>query len=125
MSAITPVPATRDDLYAFRISGEVGRDDMAAMARRMNDAFGRHDSVDMLLIFDDFDGRSTGAGLDPEVLKAEFRSLSNVNRYVVVGAPAAARGFLEAMGRLIPVEARTYDRGDVEKAWADLGARPA
>ena len=125
MTAIHPVPTTRDDLLAFRIDGEVGKDDMAAMAERVNDAFDRHESVDMLLLFDRFLGRDAGASFDAEAMKAQFRSLTNVGRYFVVGAPDAARRMIETMGSIIPVEAKTFDKGDEEKAWVELGARPA
>jgi hypothetical protein len=125
MQAVRPVPTTREDLLAFRISGRVERDDMHRMAELANAAFDRFETVDMLMIFENFAGRDTGALFDAEAMKAQFRSLINVDRYVVVGAPDSARSMIETMGSIIPVKAMTFDKGDEEKAWVELGARPA
>jgi hypothetical protein len=125
MTAIEPIPTTRETLLAFRISGQIGKDDMHCMAEIANAAFDRHGTVDMLLIFETFAGRDTGALFDAEALKAQARSLAKVGRYVVVGAPDSARAMIEAMDAVIPVKAMTFDRGDEEKAWIELAARPA
>jgi hypothetical protein len=125
MQAVHPVPTTREDLLAFRITGKVEKEDMHEMAEMANAAFDRHETVDMLLIFDNFSGPDTGALFDGEAMKAQFRALTNVDRYVVVGAPDSARSMIETMGAIIPVTAMTFDKGDEEKAWVELGARPA
>ena len=125
MQAIHPIPTTRETLLAFRISGKVGKEDMHGMAEMANAAFDRHGTVDMLLIFENFAGQDAGALFDAEALKAQVRSVAKVGRYVVVGAPDSARAMIEAMDAVIPVEAMTFDKGDEEKAWVELGARPA
>jgi hypothetical protein len=125
MHAVHPVPTTREDLLAFRISGRVEKDDMHEMAELANAVFDRHETVDILLIFENFAGRDTGGLFDAEAMKAQFRSLSNLGRYVVVGAPDSARRMIETMGSVIPVKAMTFDKGDEEKAWVELGARPS
>ena len=125
MHAIHPIPTTRESLLAFRISGKVGKEDMHAMAETANAAFDRHGTVDMLLIFESYAGRDTGALFDVEAMKAQVRSLAKLGRYVVVGAPDSARAMIETMNAVIPVEAMTFDKGDEEKAWVELGARPA
>ena len=121
LPSLTQVATSRDDLYAFRITGEVSRDDMAAMAEYMNEVFDAHaDKVDMLMIFDRYDGAEPGASWSWEALKSRFRAVTNVNRYVVVGAPEAAESVIEAMGALIPVEAETFD--EEFAAWRALDA---
>jgi hypothetical protein len=124
MTAVLHTPTTRDDLVAFRVTGTVSKDDMHEMAERTNAAFDRHDTVDMLIVFERFDGQDTGAMFDGEAMKAQFRSLAKVGRYVVVGAPDSARSLIETMGSVLPVKAMTFDAGDEEKAWVELGARP-
>ena len=120
---ITQVPASRPDLYAFRINGEVAGDEMETMAHEMNAAFDRHEQVDMLLIFDRYEGSETGASWNMETIKANFRSLSKVSRHVVAGAPDSASSMLETMGKIMPVETETF-RTEAE-AWAALDASPA
>lgn len=121
---IIPIPASSPDVYAFRIRGEVTADDMHAMGELMNAAFDAKSSVSMLLIFDSFEGRERGAGLDADSLKSRFRALGNVDKYAVVGAPSAAATMINVMDKIIPVDARTYDADKEDEAWAFVGARP-
>lgn len=120
---MAPVSASRSDLYAFRISGTVTAGEMEAMAGTMNAAFGRQDEIDMLLVFDGYEGTECGAGLGIENLKSRMRSLAHVRRYVVAGAPQGAAAMVEAMGKVIPVEAESV--ATEAEAWAALDARPA
>jgi hypothetical protein len=125
MNAVRHVPATRENLLAFRIAGKVTEEDMHRMAELTNAAFDRFETVDMLLIFDVFDGEEAGALFDLNALKAQFRAILKVGRYVVVGAPETARSMIEGMGALLPIKAMTFDKGEEEKAWVELDARPA
>ncbi|MEM7632867.1 MAG: STAS/SEC14 domain-containing protein [Pseudomonadota bacterium] len=119
--SITQVQTSRPDLYAFRITKKVSGEDMEAMAEHMNDAFDRHDEkVDMLLIFDRYDGAETGATWNWASLKSRFKSVTNVGRYVVVGAPDAAKDLIDTMSAVIPVDAEAFD--DEAVAWRALGA---
>jgi hypothetical protein len=125
MRAVHPEPTTRENLLAFRITGKVTKEDMHHMAEMANAAFDRFETVDMLLIFDNFDGEETGALFDLEGIKAQFRAILNVGRYVVVGAPESARSLIEGMGAMLPLKAMTFDKGEEELAWVELEARPA
>ena len=122
--SIIQIATTRDDLFAFRITGEVSREDMSGMADHMNSIFDNHDEkVDMLMIFDRYEGAEAGASLSWESLKSRFRSVTNVGRYVVVGAPEAAENMIKIMDHMIPVKAETFD--EEASAWRSLGAEAA
>jgi len=97
-------PAT----YGFRIAGKVTRSDMSAMADRVRAAFDAHDKIDMLLVFAAYDGSEAGASLSADAIKAQAASLWNVRAYVTAGAPEAAGEMVETMGRLIPVDAKSF-----------------
>jgi hypothetical protein len=119
--SVIEIKTSRPQLFAFRINGEVSRDDMSAMAEYMNNIFDGHDEkVDMLMIFDRYEGAEAGASMGWESVKSRFRSVSNVGRYVVVGAPDAAENMIEIMDHLIPVKAETFD--EEAAAWRELGA---
>ncbi len=121
---IREIPSPRADLHAFTITGTVTRDDMAAMGRRMTHVFDTASAkVDMLLIFDRFDGTEPLAGLSWPALASRTRSLWEVSRYVTAGAPEAAAGMIEAMDKIIPPKARAFDTAD--EAWSFLGREPA
>ncbi|WP_299287752.1 STAS/SEC14 domain-containing protein [uncultured Tateyamaria sp.] len=117
--SITQLTTDRADLYAFRISGEVNRDDMEQMAEVMNAAFDAHDDkIDMLMIFDPYKGSETGASLSWEAVKSRFKAITNVNRYAVVGAPDKANKMIDFMDQLMPVKAETF--ANEPDAWRAL-----
>jgi hypothetical protein len=120
LPSITQIATSRKDLYAFRITAEVSREDMTAMAEYMNRVFDQTEKVDMLMIFDRYKGAETGASLSWEALKSRFRSATNVGRYVVVGAPDGAETLIDVMNAIIPVEAETFD--EEFAAWRSLDA---
>lgn len=123
--SIRQIPATVPTVFAFCITGEVTANDMKGMAAFMNDQFDAHDEVSMLLIFDGFEGRAFGAGANWETMKSQVRSLGQVARYATVGAPDAASDMIEAMDKVIPVDARAFDRADEAAAWSFVGATPS
>lgn len=123
--AVRQIATTSPTVYAFEIDGEVSAAEMQAMGETMNDAFDAHDEVDMMLIFRRYGGSEAGAGLDWDSITSRFRSLTKVGKYVTVGAPEGAETMIEAMGRVIPVDAKTFDLSEIDAAWAHLGARPA
>ncbi len=110
-------PTEIPGLYAFRVTGEVDRDDMKAMSAYMLDAFARHESVDMLLAFETDRTSTTGASLSWDAVKAQVKSLANVRNYVVANAPGHAGGLIETMGKIMPVDARSFDTEAEALAW--------
>lgn len=111
-------------VYAFRIKGEIDAHDLKAMGATMNDAFDAQPSVSMLLIFEQFEGLDAGAGFDMETLTSQFRSLAKVDKYAVVGAPSIASTMINVMDKVIPTDARTFERTEEVSAWAFVGANP-
>ncbi|WOI57090.1 STAS/SEC14 domain-containing protein [Palleronia sp. LCG004] len=121
---VREAPTTENDVFAFHIMGEVSAEDMEAMGAYMNEQFETHDNVSMLMIFDRFEGSETGASFQWETLKSRFRSLGKVDKYVVVGAPDGPSRMIEWMGKILPIEAKTFPREQTDEAWAFVGARP-
>jgi hypothetical protein len=123
-NSIVQIPTNRPRLYAFEIRGEVQSEDMHEMAETMNSAFDAHDKVDMMLLFRPYDGSEIGATFDFESMKASFRSLNSVDKYVVVGAPERADSLISFMDRIIPVDAHTFEPHEVNAAWSCVDAQP-
>ena len=92
------------------------------MGERMLDAFEAEPKTDMLLIFDGYEGSETFSALSRPGIESMVKSVSEVGRYVVAGAPKAAQTMVEAFGKVLPLETRAFD--DPAEAWAFLGARP-
>ena len=123
-NSIVPIPTNREQLFAFEIRGEVEKEDLHQMAETMNKAFDKYDKIDMLLLFRPYDGSETGASLDLEAQKANFRALTGVDKYVVVGAPDKANSLINFMDNIIPVDAHTFASEEVNKAWNCVNALP-
>lgn len=110
----TGIPA----VYAFRIKDAVTRDDMAAMGERMTEVFdGAEDKVDMLLVFETDKTSEPGANLSTDAMKAQVKAMSKVRNYVVANAPGQAGGIVESMGKVMPVEARSFDTEEAAITW--------
>lgn len=115
--SITEIDTGLPGVHGFRIRGTVTRDDMTAMAEHVNGLFDRYPKIDMLLVFDGYEGSDTGAGLSWENLKSRVRALGEVRNYVVAGAPAGAEDMIRLFDKLIPVDARAFDTAEHALAW--------
>lgn len=124
-SSIRQISTSEANVYAFEISGQLDKHDMKGMAATMQQAFDAHEKVNMLLIFKDYEGSEAGAAISTEALQAQWKSLGNVQRYAVVGAPEHAESLIALMDKIVPVNAETFGEDEVDSAWAWVGARPA
>lgn len=123
-----PVREIRTDtpgVFGFDIPGKVSEEDLAMMAGKMEAAFETHGKVSLLLMFENYEGNELGALLDGDVVRTHFKALSNLERYAVVGAPGHMEAALKVVTAVLPVESKTFDRGEAAAAWAYVGARPA
>ena len=123
--AVQQIPTASESVYAFRITGHVDDDTSEELAEYMNAAFDQHDDkVDMPLDLTAFTGSDWDSMLDGDVLKSRFRSLSEVGKYAVIGAPDRAAKMIGLMDKIIPVEAKAFDAADSAAAWAFVGTQP-
>ncbi len=123
-----PVREIRTDspsVFAFDIPGKVSEEDLATMASRMEAAFETQEEVSLLLLFEHYEGNELGALLDADVVRTHFKALSGLRRYAVVGAPAHMDAALKAVAAMLPIESKTFEKGETAEAWAFVGARPA
>ncbi len=119
---IQQIETTSPSLYAFRIDGYIDDNASEALAEFMNAAFDRHEEkVDMLLDLTNFTGSDWDSMFDGDVIKSRFRSLSEVNRYAVIGAPTRAQKMIEFFDRFISVEAKAFSAAEAGDAWAFVG----
>ena len=123
--SIAALDASRPDLLAFEIRAKIEREDIEWMARRVEGAFERFDTVDMLILIPHYEGAELGAVFDAEALKAQMRSARHVRRYAVVGAPAWASAMINLFAPLSPVEAKTFGVEQTAAAWRWAGGAPS
>lgn len=115
---------TREGLYAFRITDSLDGEGLDELVERLNEVFDVSETkVDLLLIYDvENSANLPFAAIDLAAIKTDLRSVANLRRYVLVGAPTALAALTEAVGKLIPMKAETFD--DPAIAWKHLDARP-
>lgn len=123
-SSIAALDAPRPDLLVFEIRAKIEKQDIEWMARRVEAAFRRHETVDMLLLIPHYEGAELGAVLDAEALKAQLKSARHVRRYAVVGAPAWAAAMIDLFSPLSPVEAKTFATDEAPEAWRWVHRQP-
>ncbi|QBF32644.1 STAS/SEC14 domain-containing protein [Thalassococcus sp. S3] len=123
--SIQQIMTDTPSVYAFRIAGHIDDDASEALAKFMLCVFERHDEkVDMLMDLTAFTGSDWDSLLDGDVIASRFKSLSEVRRYAVVGAPENAAKMIGFLDKIIPVEAKAFDASESDAAWRFVGARP-
>jgi len=115
--AIVRVRTERQNLLVFEIVEKIKADDMAWMVGQVGRAFEDFNQIDLMLIMTNFKGVEAGAMLRPDAIGATVKSLWNVRKYCVVGAPAWARAMIEIFRWVTPVEEMTFSLGEVDDAW--------
>ena len=121
---VREIRTTEPNVFAYDIPGAVSEEDLKRMATRLDAAYETHEQVSLLLLFESYEGNEFGALLDPEVVKTHFKSITNLHRYAVVGAPAHMDVALKAVAAVLPIEPKTFAKGEIAEAWAWVGARP-
>jgi hypothetical protein len=118
--------APRDDLIAFEIRDRITKPDMEWMSAIADAAMTAHGTIDMLLIMSNYEGADLGAKFDGYVNTVMARSVAHIRNYVVVGGPLFVRAMINLSGSVLPVQTKTFDLSEEDKAWAYLAeAGPA
>lgn len=127
-SAVREIPTDAENVCAFRVDGHVDDETMEALAEYMNTAFdgsNGKDEVHILFDLSDYTGSDNSALFRSEVLKSRWRSLGNVGKYAVIGAPDNAARMIDLFDFLIPVDAGTFSPDERDAAWTFVGTRPS
>ena len=112
----------RADLLAFEVTGRITKRDIEWMSSATHGEIQAHGEFDMLVIISKWDGTDLGAAFDTYAGGIMARSVAHVRRYVVVGAPRMAEAMVAIMGKVLPLETRTFDLADEPSAWAFLAS---
>lgn len=97
-----------DGTFAFRIKGELTRDDLEVMAEALNNVFDRREEIDLLISFRTDEAAQLSSGLSMESVKAQFRAVTKVRNYCIAYAPDSAKKIIEIFDGILPVKARTF-----------------
>jgi len=110
-SVVSHSPTDNPRVYAFDINGSLTEVSVESLAAALNQAFDdNEDKIDVLLIFSSQIETKVDAAslLSVDVIKAKFRELYRVRRYVTVGAPPSVERASKALGVVFQLEVHTY-----------------
>lgn len=114
---IHSIPTDAPKVRAFRLEPDFGGEDLRRVAEELDAAFDAQGRISMLLVLEDMTAADAASGFSLKSLKTQFRALSHVDRYAVVGAPQAAARMLEAFDRVSGIDARAFPREREDEAW--------
>ncbi|MFN3314588.1 MAG: STAS/SEC14 domain-containing protein, partial [Hyphomonas sp.] len=118
---IMRVHTERSDLLVFEIVEKIRTEDMAWMVEQVSLAFEKTDHIDLMLIMTNFKGVEAGAMLRPDAMGVTVKSLWNVRKYCVAGAPSWARAMIEIFKWVTPVDEKTFSLSELDEAWHWVG----
>lgn len=116
--SIRQIESGKPGLLAFEVNGKIRKRDVEAMARTVKEAFATPGKIDIIIVMSNYDGIEFGAAFDAESLTVQAESAAEVRKYAVVGAPGWAEAMINLLSPLTPVEERTFDLEEAERAWA-------
>jgi len=125
MGSITKIPTSKSNVFGFQVKGEIEKDDLVGMADTMLRTFEHHQSINMLLVFENYEGIQLSAGMNASVLKAQLKGISKIDKYAVVGGPGIADAIVSLSDAVMPVASASFSIDEMDKAWAFVGAEPA
>ncbi len=123
--AITRIPTSRGDLFAFEIDGRIHKPDIEWMAHTLQSAFDTIGQLDIIIVMVRWDGIDLGAVFNSDALVAQARANKHVRKYAVVGAPAVAEAMINLFSPFTPVEEKTFDIAHQQQAWSWIGGEAA
>lgn len=112
-------------IIAFAFEATLDHAQVAEMARVVESAIAEGGDLALLLDMRRTEHFSPGAFLSAEGMWASLRSIGPVRRYAVVAAPMIAAAAVEAFGKVLPLQSRSFDAGEIEAARMWVSEMPA
>lgn len=103
---------------AFTFGVVLDKDAIEAMAQEVEQAMAQYEDLRLLLDLTLTSEFEASAFLSLKGALTSGRSIGPVSRYAVVAAPEMAAAAIESFGKLLPLEARTFEAREIAKARA-------
>lgn len=103
-------------LIAFAFDPTLDHAQVLEMARVVESAMREGNDLALLLDMRATEHFSPGAFLSAEGMWTSLKSVGPVRRYAVVAAPAIAAAAVEAFGKVLPLESRSFEAEEIEAA---------
>lgn len=105
---------------AFTFPERLDASAVEQMADEVNLAIGTSDDLRLVLDFSGTTEIAAEAFASPQGFVTSIKSIGPIKRYAVVDAPEMAAKMIEFFGAILPLEATSFDKGELEAArrWA-------
>ena len=115
--ALTQIETERDDVYAFEIDGHVSREEMDEAYRTLEEAYEKHDKINLLVRMGRYDGFDWSALFSEATYVSKFHAIRHLRRYALVGGPAWAANAISFFGPLFRMDVKHFDLDAEAEAW--------
>jgi hypothetical protein len=119
------IDTDRPDAWAFEITGHISAADVENMYGLLEAAFELHESIDLLVRIDHYEGFDWSAAFRESTLVGKSRVLSRLRRYAVIGGPGWVSATMALVKPFMSVEMKHFEAEEEAHAWAWIDARPA
>jgi hypothetical protein len=123
-TTVTITETDSPNVVGFGIEGRPGAIELNALMDHFEELLQHHRTLRVLGRLKRFDGVAIGGILHREVLDVKRRSLSQVERFAIVGGPDWLGAWLSVLDFAFKIEIRHFQLTDETQAWAWLGAQP-
>lgn len=121
---IRRIDTDREDAFAFEITGEIQAADVENIYGLLEGAYELHDKIDLIVIFDNYEGTEWNAVWSGNTMRGKARALKHIRKYAVVGGPGWIQPMMSVFKPLLSVEMKHFEDDDTEAAWEWIGAKP-
>jgi hypothetical protein len=121
---MTIIETDSPNVVGFGIDGRSDPTELKALVDLFEELLRQNRTLRVLGRLKHFDGVAIGGILHREVLDVKRRSLSQVERFAIVGGPDWLGTWLSVLDSVFKIEIRHFELTDETKAWEWLGAQP-
>jgi hypothetical protein len=123
-SSMTITETDLPGVVGFGIDGRPSAIELNALVNYFEELLRQNPTLRVLGRLKHFDGVEIGGVLHREVLDVKRRSLSQVERFAIVGGPDWLGAWMSLLDSVFKIEIRHFQLTDETNAWDWLGAQP-
>ncbi|UUP16086.1 STAS/SEC14 domain-containing protein [Nitratireductor thuwali] len=123
--SIRRIDTSRDDAYAFEVTGHITASDIENMYGLLEGAYLLHEKIDLIVIIHDYEGFDWSAALREKSMLGKTHALKHIRKYAVVGGPSWMGPTMAVLRPFFSMEMRHFDLEQQNEAWDWLQAEPA
>lgn len=116
---------TNENVFAYEVNGRLREKDIKAAIAQLKPYLEREGKFNVLARMKDFGGFDLLAALDDDLVKTNYKAISKIDKYAIIGAKAWMRNFLELVSGLFSAQIRFFDPEEEHAAWEWVGAEQA